>query len=153
MRDLVPPEAGRRRALARVLEGTFASFGYAPVATPPFELESVIARAIEGIDQRELLRFVDAESSEVVVLRPDITPQIARIVASSLSHRPAPYRLSYEGTVFRRRRGRARKQKQVWQSGVELIGLPGPDADVEVLEVAARASGKAIARTVIPLAA
>lgn len=139
MRDLVPPEAGHRRALGRVLAETFASFGYAPVVTPPFELESVIARAIEGIDQRELIRFVDPETGEVVMLRPDITPQIARLVASRLRDRPRPLRLSYEGHVVRRRPGRARTQRQIAQAGVECVGAQGAFADVEVIELASRA--------------
>jgi ATP phosphoribosyltransferase regulatory subunit len=117
----------------------FGSFGYAPVATPPFELESVIARALEGVDQRELLRFVDAETGEVVMLRPDITPQIARVVASRLRDRPVPIRLSYEGHVVRRRRGRARTQRQIAQAGVECLGVADEHADLEVLELASRA--------------
>lgn len=143
MRDLVPPEAGRRRALGRVLSDVFASFGYAPVATPPFELESVMARAIEGIDGRELLRFVDAETGEVVMLRPDITPQIARLVATRLVDRPRPLRLSYEGHVVRRRRGRARTQRQIAQAGVECVGASGAFADLEVVELASRALARA----------
>lgn len=139
MRDLVPPEAGRRRALGRALAEVFASFGYAPVVTPPFELESVIARALEGVDQRELLRFVDAETGEVVMLRPDITPQIARLVASRMRERPLPIRLSYEGHVVRRRRGRARTQRQIAQAGVECLGAADAFADVEVIELASRA--------------
>ncbi|MFO0680606.1 MAG: ATP phosphoribosyltransferase regulatory subunit [Sandaracinus sp.] len=139
MRDLVPPEAQRRRALGRALAEVFASFGYAPVSTPPFELESVMARAIEASDARELLRFVDAESGEVVMLRPDITPQIARVVASRLRDRPLPIRLSYEGHVVRRRRGRARTQRQIAQAGVECLGIAGAEADVEVVELASRA--------------
>lgn len=147
MRDLVPPEAGRRRALVRVLADVFGTFGYAPVATPPFELESVIARALEGVDQRELLRFVDGETGEIVMLRPDITPQIARLIASRLRDRPTPLRLSYEGHVVRRRRGRARTQRQIAQAGVECVGAAGAYADVEVVELASRALAAAGLRT------
>jgi ATP phosphoribosyltransferase regulatory subunit len=139
MRDLLPPDAAARAHLRKLINETFALYGYDQVVTPAFELAEVIERGLETVDRRDLLRFVEPDTGDVALLRPDITPQIARIVATSLARRPAPYRISYEGTVFRRRRGRARKQKQVWQSGVELIGLPGPDADVEVVEVAARA--------------
>ena len=139
MRDLVPPEAGRRRALGRVLGEVFELFGYAPVVTPPFKLESVMERALDGVDARELLRFVDGESGEVVMLRPDITPQIARLVASRLRDRPTPLRLSYEGHVVRRRRGRARTQRQIAQAGVECVGAAGAFADVEVIELTSRA--------------
>jgi ATP phosphoribosyltransferase regulatory subunit len=143
MRDLVPPDASRRRALSRRVTDTFASFGYAPVATPPFELASVLERALGPLDAREMLRFVDGESGEVVALRPDITPQIARLVATRLRDRPPPFRLSYEGHVVRRRRGRARTERQIAQAGVELVGAAGPEADVEVLELASRALGAA----------
>ncbi len=143
MRDLLPPDAAARAHLRRLINETFALYGYEQVVTPVFELAEVIERGLETVNRRDLLRFVEPETGEVALLRPDITPQIARIVATSLSRRPPPYRLSYEGTVIRRRRGRARKQKQIWQSGVELIGLPGPDADVEVIEVAARAVERA----------
>ena len=64
------------------------------------------------------VRFVEPDSGEVALLRPDITPQIARIVATRLQDRPAPWRLCYEGTIVRRRRGRARKQRQVLQCGI-----------------------------------
>lgn len=144
MRDLVPPEAGRRRLLTRAISEVFARHGYAPVTTPPFELERVFARAFDTLDPRELLRFVDGDSGEVVVMRPDITPQIARVVATRLADRPPPHRLSYEGHVVRRRRGRARTQRQIAQAGVECIGAAGVFADVEVISlasIATRAAG------------
>jgi ATP phosphoribosyltransferase regulatory subunit len=155
MRDLVPPEAGRRRLLTRAIAEVFARHGYAPVTTPPFELERVFARALDTIDPRELLRFVDGDSGEVVVMRPDITPQIARLVATRLSDRPPPHRLSYEGHVVRRRRGRARTQRQIAQAGVECIGTASTFADVEVISLASlavRATGLATHRIELNLA-
>ncbi len=139
MRDLLPPASGARLRLRQKLVESFRLYGYDLVVTPAFELAEVIEGGIHSVDRRELLRFVEPETGEVALLRPDITPQIARIVATGLRDRPAPYRLCYEGSIFRRRRGRARKQQQISQAGVECIGLPGPDADVEVIELAIRA--------------
>lgn len=136
MRDLLPPEAAARRALARAIGSEFTRYGYELVTTPPFEHADVIERGLDTIDRRELLRFVDSDTGEVALLRPDITPQIARVVATRLLDRPPPYRLAYEGSVIRRRRGRARRQRQIAQTGVECIGLAGPGADVEVIELA-----------------
>jgi len=141
MRDLLYPESTARKALGRELARNFALYGYELVTTPPFEHAEVIERGIETVDRRDLVRFVEPESGEVALLRPDITPQIARIVATRLWDRPAPWRLCYEGTVIRRRRGRARRHRQIAQAGVECIGLPGPEADVEVISLAARAAG------------
>ena len=48
-------------------------------------------------------------------------------------------RLCYEGTVLRRRQERARKHRQIPQSGVELLGMGGPEGDVELMALAASA--------------
>ncbi|HJL29457.1 MAG TPA: ATP phosphoribosyltransferase regulatory subunit, partial [Polyangiaceae bacterium LLY-WYZ-15_(1-7)] len=91
------------------------------------------------LDRRDVLRFVEPETGEVALLRPDITPQIARIVATRLSDRPAPWRLCYHGTMLRRRRGRARKSRALSQAGVECVGFGGLGADLEVIGLAAEA--------------
>jgi ATP phosphoribosyltransferase regulatory subunit len=128
-----------RTLLWQGLMETFDLYGYQRVTTPPVEYAEVIERGLGTVDRRDLVRFVEPDSGEVALLRPDITPQIARIIATRLQDRPAPWRLCYEGTIVRRRRGRARKQHQVLQCGIECVGLKGPEADAEVIEVAVRA--------------
>jgi ATP phosphoribosyltransferase regulatory subunit len=143
MADLLPPEAGARRTLTRRVIRSFERSGYALVTPPIIEHAEVIARGGGTLESRELVRFVEPESGEVVVLRPDITPQIARIVASHLAEHPAPVRLCYEGRVFRRQYGRARNRQQVTQAGVELIGVAGIHGDVEIITLAIRACEEA----------
>jgi ATP phosphoribosyltransferase regulatory subunit len=82
---------------------------------------------------------VEPDTGEVALLRPDITPQIARVIATRLADRAPPWRLCYEGTVIRRRRGRARRHRQIAQAGVECVGLPGAAGDAEVILLALRA--------------
>lgn len=139
MGDLLPPEAATRRSLAARVLRTFERSGYELVTPPVFEHAEVLARGTDGLEARDLLRFVEPESGEVAVLRPDITPQVARIVATRLADRPPPIRLCYEGRVFRRTQGRARSHRQISQAGVECIGLPGADGDAEVIALAASA--------------
>lgn len=139
LRDLLPEEAASRRMLARAVLERFALFGYRLVTPPAFELADVIERGLGPLGAADVLRFIEPESGEVAVLRPDMTPPIARIVATRLHDRPAPYRIAYEGTVVRRRVGRAKKHRQMPQVGVELCGLPEPEGDVELLELAADA--------------
>jgi len=144
MRDILPPEAARRRRLSRRLLDHFALHGYELVTPPAFELADVLERGLGTLDPRDVLRFVEPESGEVAALRPDMTPQIARIAATRLADRPLPMRLCYEGTVHRRRQERARKHRQIPQAGVELLGVAGPDGDLELLNLAvgsARAAG------------
>ena len=128
MRDLLPEETRERRELAgRVLQ-RLELFGYDLVLLPAFEFAEVLERGLGALDPSEVLRFVEPESGEVAALRPDMTPQIARMVATRLRTRPPPFRLAYEGTVLRRLSGRARKRRQIPQVGVELVGTKGPKA-------------------------
>jgi ATP phosphoribosyltransferase regulatory subunit len=137
MRDLLPEEAAARRALARDFLERIALHGYAVVTPPVFEFAEVLERGLGTLDPEEVLRFVEPESGEVAALRPDMTPQIARMIATKLRDRPPPFRLAYEGTVLRRRSGRARKHRQIPQVGVELAGVAGPAGDLELLALAA----------------
>lgn len=137
-RDVLPPEASERRALGRALGDVYRSYGYALTTTPPFERVDVLER-LGTLVSSDVLQFIDGDTGEVAIFRPDITPQIARLVATRLRDRPPPYRLAYEGHVIRRRRGRARLQRQIAQSGIECIGLPGAEGDAEIIEVAAAA--------------
>jgi ATP phosphoribosyltransferase regulatory subunit len=144
MRDLLPEEASARRALARELIEVVTVHGYSLVTLPVFEFAEVLERGLGTLDPADVLRFVEPESGEVAALRPDMTPQIARLVATRLQGRPPPARLAYEGTVMRRRSGRARKHKQIPQVGVELAGVSGPQGDLELLALsgaAMRAAG------------
>src|SRR3984957_19003451 len=136
MRDLLPDEAALRRALAHSVLDRFALHGYALVTLPVFEFAEVLERGLGMLDPGDVLRFVEPESGEVAALRPDMTPQIARLIATRLRERPQPLRIAYEGTVVRRRSGRARKHRQIPQVGVELAGITGPAGDIELLALA-----------------
>jgi ATP phosphoribosyltransferase regulatory subunit len=137
MRDLLPEASEQRRVLSGRLMRQYALSGYQPVTPPAFELSRVLDRGMGTRDVDDVLRFVEPESGEVAALRPDMTPQIARIVATRLSGSPPPIRLSYDGTVVRRRQGRARPHRQIPQTGVELMGIGSLDGDVEILELLA----------------
>ncbi|MDI1449302.1 ATP phosphoribosyltransferase regulatory subunit [Polyangium sp. 6x1] len=137
MRDLLPEETRRRRALARTILDHFALHGYDLVTPPAFELAEVLEKGLGALDPGDVLRFVEPESGEVCALRPDMTPQIARMVATRLAAEPTPIRLCYEGTIVRRRQGRAKKHRQIPQAGVELYGAPSPEGDLEALRLLA----------------
>ena len=102
MRDLLPEEARERRDLAQRALARLELFGYELVLLPAFEFADVLERGLGVLDASEVLRFVEPESGEVAAFRPDMTPQIARMIATRLGSRPPPFRLAYEGTVLRR---------------------------------------------------
>lgn len=115
----------------------FEAWGYARVITPVFECADVLERGLGAGTRAAAIRFVEPGTGEVVALRPDITPQIARLVATRLADVPGPIRLCYEGAVTRL--AGERGQREILQAGIELVDAPEPDGDAEVLAVAAAA--------------
>lgn len=143
MRDLLPWEARQQLQLSRVVLKAFELHGFQQVILPAFEYADVLEQGLGPIEANSVLRFVEPETGEVVALRPDMTPQVARLVATRLVEEPGPVRLSYRGSVLRRRHERARHQQQVVQAGIELVGRGGPAGDLEVLEAATDAVRRA----------
>lgn len=139
MRDLLPGEARAHNLAGRRVMGSLELCGYRRVAVPAIEYSDVLDRARSNFDQGDVLRFVEPDTGEVVALRPDMTPQVARLVATRLRDAPTPARLCYQGSVLRRRRERARHHGQITQAGFELIGVSAPHGDLEVVQVATRA--------------
>jgi ATP phosphoribosyltransferase regulatory subunit len=125
VRDHLPQAAARRRGVATALDGEFARWGYQRVITPLYEYDEVLKLGL-GSPQRAL-RFVDG--GEVLAIRPDLTAQVARVVATRLHDEPGPLRLRYEGSVVR-------AGAELYQSGIELIDAPQPGGDLEILLLA-----------------
>jgi ATP phosphoribosyltransferase regulatory subunit len=137
VRDFLPRAAARRRSLAEAVLEVFEAWGYARIITPMFECADVLERGLGAGARAAAIRFVEPGTGEVVALRPDITPQIARVVATRMQEIPGPIRLCYEGAVTRLA-GEA-GQREILQAGIELVDVAEPDGDAEVLAVAAAA--------------
>src|SRR4029079_1308180 len=135
MRDYAPQAAAARVRIVDALLTVFERRGFARVITPAFEYEEVLALGLGDAARAATLRFVEPSSGEVVALRPDITPQIARLIATRYRGESGPVRLCYEGTVVRLERG-ARGQREVMQAGVELAGVAGAAGDAEAIVLA-----------------
>lgn len=138
VRDFLPRAAAHRRAIAERLLAEFEAWGYQRIITPIFECADVIERGLGDDARSAAIRFVEPASGEVVALRPDITPQVARIAATRMEDVEGPLRLCYEGAVTRLNGG-ARGQREILQAGIELIRAESPDGDVEAIAVAAAA--------------
>jgi ATP phosphoribosyltransferase regulatory subunit len=138
MRDHAPLAAAARLRVIETLLAVFQRAGFARVITPAFEYEEVLALGLGAAARAATVRFVEPSSGQVVALRPDITPQIARLIATRFRDQKGPVRLCYEGTVVRLDRA-ARGQRELSQAGVELAGLPGPDGDAELIALAVEA--------------
>jgi ATP phosphoribosyltransferase regulatory subunit len=139
LRDLTPDHSAHLAELSARLQEVFRSFRYRRVLLPTLERLEVVERGLSPAALAGVLKFVEPGSGEVVAIRPDITPQIARLYAARPDALPAPARLCYDGPVLRAREARAGRPREVYQAGVELLGAGGPAADAEALTVLRRA--------------
>jgi ATP phosphoribosyltransferase regulatory subunit len=144
--DLLPPEAEIEAETTARLIGVLASHGYERVKPPLVEFEETLLAGAGSAMASETFRTMDPVSHRMVGLRADMTPQVARIAATRLSHKPRPLRLSYAGQVLRVKASEMRPERQFGQVGAELIGAAGATADVEVIAVA----GEALAAVGVP---
>src|ERR1700692_2855262 len=144
--DLLPPEAEIEAAVTARLMGVLAAHGYERVKPPLVEFEETLLSEAGAAMASDTFRTMDPASHRMIGVRADMTPQVARIAATRLSHRPRPLRLSYAGQVLRVKGSEMRPGRPHGQGGGELIGAGGPQADVEVIAVA----GEALAEIGVP---
>lgn len=137
--DVLPPEAETEAAAIEAMLGVFSGHGYERVKPPLLEFEESLLAGSGAATAEQTFRLMDPVSQRMMGLRADITPQVARIAAVRLARAPRPLRLSYNGQVLRVRGSELRPARQMAQAGIELIGADSPEADAEVIAVAAEA--------------
>ncbi|PTM56640.1 ATP phosphoribosyltransferase regulatory subunit [Desmospora activa] len=134
VRDFLPEVARKKQWVERQVEERFTAWGYREVITPTLEYFDTVGGA-SAIDEDKLFKLLDGQG-KTLVLRPDQTAPIARVVASLMREEPLPLRLFYHANVFRAQEREAGRSAEFFQSGVELVGDHSPEADAEVLALA-----------------
>lgn len=133
--DLIFKECQARRAVEERVKMVFRSLGYSEVVTPELEFYDVFANEFRPLPQEMMYKFIDARG-RILVLRPDNTMPIARLVSTKLRSFAPPLRLYYDQTVYRVSPTMTGRRDEVPQCGVELIGVGGMRADLEVVATA-----------------
>jgi ATP phosphoribosyltransferase regulatory subunit len=130
--EILPAEARRLEALRRAALDQFARWGYELVMPPMIEyLDSLLVGAAHDLDL-QTFKVTDQLSGRMMGIRPDMTPQAARIDAHYLK-RETPARLCYAGSVLRTRPDEFGGSREPLQLGAELFGHAGAESDAEVL--------------------
>jgi len=130
MRDLLPIELAWLEALESRAIKVCKDWSYQKVATPGLEYRACVEP--DGNKDDDLYKFFD-KNGRVIVLRPEFTTPIARMVANRQKNGIFPLRFCYSGDVYRNNPTRLREFRQI---GVELIGSAGAVADAEVIALA-----------------
>jgi len=129
----LPDDAAQKRAVEEGLLSVFRRWGYRELVTPTYEYFDVLSRGTDHDLQERMFKMVDRESGRLLALRADITPQIARIVATRMREEPQPLRLAYITNVFRYDEPQVGRYREFYQAGVELVGVPHPEGDAEMI--------------------
>jgi histidyl-tRNA synthetase len=137
--DLLPAEQSRHRRVSETARLIAERYGYQEIATPIFEFTEVFSRPIgetTDIVVKEMYTFRDRSGDEIT-LRPEYTAGIVRAIISNGLTQNLPLKFFASGPMFRHERPQKGRFRQFHQIDVELIGVPQPQADVEVIELGA----------------
>lgn len=135
-RPLLIEETARRRRIETRFVELLESAGFAEVILPIIDFAEPYA-GITGRDAaKQSYRFTDREG-ELVSIRSDFTPMVARALAPSLLNADLPLRVFYRGDVIRCEASRLGANRELFQIGAEIIGDASADADVAMLRLAA----------------
>lgn len=134
--DFLPDKAEKIGYIEHKIREVFELWGFRRVITPLLEFHDVMALGMGDDLKEKAFRFDDRQSGRLLSIPPDITPQVARIVATRMQGYPLPHRLYYNGRVLRHAEIQSGRSREIFQAGVELIGLDSPEADAEMVAMA-----------------
>ncbi len=137
--DLLPEDQRLHRLVCETAYEIAGRYGYQEISTPIFESTDVFSRTLgdtSDIVTKEMYTFED-RNGESITLRPENTAGIARLLMSNGLYRDLPLKTFARGPMFRRERPQKGRQRQFHQIDAEILGVAGPQADVEVIALGA----------------
>ncbi|NQV06177.1 ATP phosphoribosyltransferase regulatory subunit, partial [bacterium] len=132
--DILPPDSDRWRRLLREFDAMAETWGYGLVLTPIIEPTELFSRGVgeaTEVVEKQMYTF-DDKGGRSITLRPEATASLVRAVGQA--GRQGIFKGAYSGPMFRYEQPQAGRRRQFFQVGVEYLGEPSPDADVEIIE-------------------
>lgn len=137
-RDLIFEECTTRRSLEQKMATLFESRGFSEVVTPEIEFLDVFTLRSYHMSEESMYKLSDRHG-RLIVLRPDLTMPIARLVSTRLQDQPVPLRLFYNQKVYHATPSLAGHSDEELQSGIEMLGVCGKRSDLEAVSIAMEA--------------
>lgn len=133
--DLLPDRADAMYGLYAAAHRTAELFGFRYVETPSFEHTELFTRTsgdTSDVVTKEMYTFED-KGGRSLTLRPESTASVVRAYLTHAQQLPNPFKAYYVGSEFRHGRPQAGRLREFRQFGIEVIGVQGASADVEVI--------------------
>lgn len=132
VRDTYGNECYKKLEVQKRIHRVLQQYGYEDIQTPTFEFFDIFNQERGSVHSNEMYKFFDRDN-QTLVLRPDITPSIARCVAKYYEDETMPLRLCYQGNTFLNNSSYQGKLKEVTQVGAELIQDDKYQGDAEMI--------------------
>ena len=136
VQPLLIEQTARRRRIEACFVQVLERAGFAEVVLPIIDYAEPYALLQARDASRQSYRFIDREG-ELVAIRSDFTPMVARALAPSIEQAGLPLRVFYRGDVIRCDDSRLGANREMFQIGAEIIGDDSTAADVEILTLTA----------------
>ena len=137
--DIIGETARRHERVVAVAREMAARYGHESIDTPIFEFTPIFARTMgEGSDvvRKEMYTFTD-RGGEELTLRPEFTAGVCRAFISGGLQQHLPLKFFAAGPAFRYERPQKGRLRQFHQIDAEILGVPEPQADIEVIALGA----------------
>jgi len=135
VRDIYGVECEKRRQVEAGIHSIMNLYGFQDIQTPTFEFFDIFKRERGTVESKEMFKFFDRDNN-TLVLKPDMTPAIARCVSKYFFDEKAPLRLCYLERTFTNNTSYQGRLKESTQTGAEMIGDDSSDADGEMIALA-----------------
>ena len=134
--DFYPDDWAQQLALRETMLAAGRAYGYQEYEGPAVEyLDLYLGKSSEEIVARQTFRIQDRDGKELL-LRPELTPTLARMIAAREQEIPLPARWQSWGQFFRYERPQRGRGRSFFQWNVDLLGSESAHADAEVIQVA-----------------
>ena len=137
-RDYLFEDSQQRMEVRGRIHAVFERYGYRDIQTPVVEYLEVFDKERGSISPLDMYKFVDRDG-EMLALRPDMTPALARLASLYFQDEDLPCRVTATGSTFRYNSRYSAKQRELSQTGIEFFGDESFYSDAEVLAVAIEA--------------
>jgi histidyl-tRNA synthetase len=136
-RDFFPEDMSFRQWLYAKIREASERFGYQEYDGPFLErMDLYAAKSGEELVKDQSFVFED-RGGELVALRPELTPSLARMVASKSKVLPRPIRWWSFGPFWRYERPQRGRSREFFQWNIDLLGIESPEADAEIVAAGA----------------
>lgn len=137
VREFYPEEMSLRNYLYENVRAASQSFGYQEWDGPFIEtIDLYAAKSGEELVKKQSFTFED-RGGELVTLRPELTPSLARMIAAKQNELTFPVRWWSFGPFWRYEQPQKGRTREFFQWNIDLLGVSTPEADAELIAVAA----------------